>query len=94
MSLTDDDIFQRIKSIFIEEFELEPELLLPEATLFDDLGLDSLDAVDMVVALEKEFGVKMKDEESIRSVRTLDDLHRLLLSIYAQMTESDKKVTP
>ena len=91
--MTDDKIFQRIKSIFIEEFELEPELLLPEATLFDDLGLDSLDAVDMVVALEKEFGVKMKDEESIRSVRTLDDLHRLLLSIHAQMTDSDKETT-
>jgi acyl carrier protein len=91
--MTDDEIFQRIKSIFIEEFELEPELLLPEATLFDDLGLDSLDAVDMVVALEKEFGVKVKDEESIRSVRTLDDLHRLLLSIHAQMTESDKETT-
>ena len=91
--MTDDKIFQRIKSIFIEEFELEPELLLPEATLFDDLGLDSLDAVDMVVALEKEFGVKVKDEESIRSVRTLDDLHRLLLSIHAQMTDSDKETT-
>ena len=91
--MTDAEIFQRIRSIFIEEFELEPELLLPEATLFDDLGLDSLDAVDMVVALEKEFGVKVKDEESIRSVRTLDDLHRLLLSIHAQMTESDKETT-
>ena len=91
--MTNDEIFQRIKSIFIEEFELEPELLLPEATLFDDLGLDSLDAVDMVVALEKEFGVKMKDEKSIRSVRTLDDLHRLLLSIHAQMTDSDKETT-
>ena len=91
--MTDDEIFQRIKSIFIEEFELEPELLLPEATLFDDLGLDSLDAVDMVVALEKEFGVKVKDDESIRSVRTLDDLHRLLLSIHAQMTDSDKETT-
>jgi acyl carrier protein len=93
MSMTDEDIFQRIKSIFVEEFELEPEDLVPEATLFDDLGLDSLDAVDMVVALEKEFGVKVKDEESIRSVRTLDDLHKLLLSIHAQLTESDKKTT-
>ena len=91
--MTDDEIFHRIKSIFIEEFELEPELRLPEATLVDDLGLDSLDAVDMVVALEKEFGVKVKDEESIRSVRTLDDLHRLLLSIQAQMNESDKETT-
>ena len=93
MSLTDDDIYQRVKTIFIEEFELEPDELVPEATLFDDLGLDSLDAVDMVVALEKEFGVKMKDEEAIRSVRTLDDLHKLLLTIHAQLTDSDKKTT-
>ena len=93
MSLTDDDIFERIKSIFIEEFELEPEQLGPDATLFDDLELDSLDAVDMVVALEKEFGVKLKDEESIRSVRTMNDLHQLLLSIQAQLTDSDKKTT-
>ncbi|MCL7487553.1 MAG: acyl carrier protein [Desulfobulbaceae bacterium] len=91
MTMTDDDIFQRLKLIFIEEFELEPEQLIPEATLFDDLGLDSLDAVDMVVALEKEFGVKVKDEESIRSVRTLDDLHQLLLAIHAQMTDRDKE---
>lgn len=91
MNMTDEDIFQRIQTIFVEEFELEPEQLVPDATLFDDLGLDSLDAVDMVVALEKEFGVKVKDEESIRSVRTLDDLHKLLLSIQAQLTDSDKK---
>jgi acyl carrier protein len=89
--MTGEEIFQRIQSIFIEEFELEPEQLVPGATLFDDLGLDSLDAVDMVVALEKEFGVKVKDEESIRAVRTLDDLHRLLLAIHVQMTESDKE---
>lgn len=91
MSITAEDIFERIKSIFIEEFELEPEQLVPEATLFDDLGLDSLDAVDMVVALEKEFGVKLKDEESIRSVRTLNDLLQLLLTIQAQLTDSDKE---
>ena len=84
MSITEEDIYQRVNDIFIEEFELEPEQLVPEATLYDDLGLDSLDAVDMVVALEKEFGVKIKDEESIRSIRTLDDLHKLLLSIHAQ----------
>ena len=93
MSITEEDIYQRVNSIFIEEFELEPDQLVPEATLYDDLGLDSLDAVDMVVALEKEFGVKMKDEESIRSVRTLDDLYKLLLTIHAQMTDSDKTTT-
>ena len=42
MSLTDDEIYNRVKSIFIEEFELEEDQLVPEATLFDDLGLDSV----------------------------------------------------
>ena len=93
MSVTEENIYQRVNSIFIEEFELEPDQLVPEATLYDDLGLDSLDAVDMVVALEKEFGVKMKDEASIRSVRTLDDLYKLLLTIHAQITDSDKTTT-
>lgn len=91
MSITDEEIHQRVNTIFVEEFELEPEQLVPEATLYEDLGLDSLDAVDMVVALEKEFGVKMRDEESIRSVRTLDDLYTLLYSIRTQLTDSDKK---
>ncbi|GAB4335641.1 MAG: acyl carrier protein [Desulfobulbaceae bacterium] len=84
-----DEIFQRLKTVFAEEFELEPERLVPEATLFDDLELDSLDAVDMVVALEKEFGVKVKDEESMRSIRTLGDLHRLMLAIDARLIDSD-----
>lgn len=93
MSIAEEDIYQRVNNIFVEEFELERDQLVPEATLYDDLGLDSLDAVDMVVALEKEFGVKMKDEESIRAVRSLDDLYKLLLSIHSQLTDSDKKTT-
>jgi len=69
-----------------EEFELEPEQLVPDATLFDALGLDSLDAVDMVVAMEKEFGVKMRDEEAMRAVRTMNDLHVLVLKTRDQLS--------
>ena len=89
--MTEEEIFKRLQSVFEEEFELEPDRLTPEATLFDDLSLDSLDAVDMVVALEKEFGVKVKDEESLRSVRTLDDLLRLILTIRDQMNSRDQE---
>ena len=61
--MTDDDIFQRIKSIFIEEFELEPEQLVPEATLFDDLGLDSLEGEEEGLALadSDELGLALAD---------------------------------
>ncbi len=73
-----EEIYTRVITIFVDEFELEKEELALEATIFDDLGLDSLDAVDMVVALEQEFGVKMRDEEAIREVRTIDDLINLI----------------
>lgn len=91
--MTAEEIFKRIQTIFIEEFELEPDQLTPDATLFEALELDSLDAVDMVVALEKEFGVKVKDQESLRSVQTLDDLLQLILKIQDQIQTSDQKAT-
>ncbi|MDH3348178.1 MAG: acyl carrier protein [Desulfobulbaceae bacterium] len=83
--MSDEEIFIRIKNIMADEFELESEELIPEATLFETLGLDSLDAVDMVVAMEKEFGVKMRDEEAMRAVRTMDDLHKLVLKTRDQL---------
>jgi len=79
--LNDEQIRQRIIEVISEEFELEPAQLVPEATLYDDLGLDSLDAVDMVVAMEKSFGVKLANEEAIKAVRTMDDLCRLIISL-------------
>ena len=89
--MNDEEIFLRIKKVMAEEFELEPELLVPEATLFDQLGLDSLDAVDMVVAMEKEFGVKMRNEEAMRSVRTMDDLHKLVLKTRDQLSSEGSR---
>ncbi|MFO7607163.1 MAG: acyl carrier protein [Desulfurivibrionaceae bacterium] len=79
--LTDQEIRERITEVISEEFELEPSRLVPDATLYDDLGLDSLDAVDMVVAMEKSFGVKLANEEAIKAVRTMDDLCRLIINL-------------
>ena len=83
--MTEQEITKRITRVFVDEFELESEKLLPEATLYDDLGLDSLDAVDMVVALEKEFSVKLKDEEAVREIRTMDDLFKFIYKISKEM---------
>ncbi|MEA1992494.1 MAG: acyl carrier protein [Thermodesulfobacteriota bacterium] len=76
--ISEEQVRRGVTQIMAEEFELEPELLQPDATLYEDLGLDSLDAVDMVVALEKAFGMKMTDEEAVRAVRTLGDLFELV----------------
>ncbi len=75
------DLRLKVVEVLAEEFELDPADMGPEATLYEDLGLDSLDAVDMVVVLEKTFGTKLNDEEALRSIRTMEDLFQFLLSL-------------
>ncbi len=84
MKISDDELRQKVITVLAEEFELDPEQMGPEATLYDDLGLDSLDAVDMVVVLEKTFGMKMTDEEALRSIRTMEDLYTFLIRLKAE----------
>jgi|GEM_PF-240271 len=66
-----------VNNILISQFEFTAEELKPEANLFADLGLDSLDAIDMVIAFQNKFGIKLKDED-IQSIRTLGDIHKLI----------------
>ena len=57
------EIEERVKAFLIEDLEIEEENIAPEAKLKDDLGIDSLDFVDIVVIVEKNFGFKIKPEE-------------------------------
>jgi len=75
---SENDAWKRISAVLCREFELEPGEITKEARLGEDLGLDSLDGVDMVVALEKEFGVKVGNNEDFREVRTCGDLLALV----------------
>ena len=86
--MNDEDIQQQINEVIAEEFELELGQLVPEATLYDDLGLDSLDAVDMVVAMEKSFGVKLANDEAIKAVRTMKDLYNLLINLKTEINDN------
>ncbi len=76
--MTKQEIVERTDKILIELFKLEDEELTPESSLYEELGLDSLDSVDLIVALEKEFEFKIVrsvDEEKIRAIRLLSDLY-------------------
>lgn len=73
-------IIDTVNTALIEEFELDAEAMQPEAHIFNDLGLDSLDAVDMVIVLEKAFGCKLRDEQAVREIRTLSDLYAFIES--------------
>ena len=68
------EIIETVNEFLIDEFEIEENMLTPDAHLIDDLGIESLDFVDIVVTIEKEFGFKVKREE-ITDVRILDDLY-------------------
>ena len=64
------EIEEKVKEFLIEDIEVDEEKIFPEARLKDDLGIDSLDFVDIVVLVEKKFGFKIKQEEMV-GVNTL-----------------------
>lgn len=68
--MTREEIEEKVKAFMIEELELEEEDLVAEALLKEDLGIDSLDYVDIVVIVDKIFGFKIKPEE-------MTDVHTL-----------------
>lgn len=78
--MTDIDVIKLVDSSLASEFELDVERLQPEASFKDDLGLDSLDAVDMVVVLEQAFRFKIKKDDSFQNIRTVGDLHEYVLA--------------
>jgi acyl carrier protein len=83
-----EDVVRLTNQVFEESFEIDPSQLLPDKHIFNDLGLDSLDTVDLVVALQKKFGVRIRDDERVRAIRTLEDIYRF---IEATQKESDAK---
>ena len=68
-----DDILRRIAGIMEETFEIDPARVTPEAKLYDDLEIDSIDAVDLIVQLKPLVGRRL-DPEVFKSVRTVADV--------------------
>ena len=80
MDMERDEIFAEIKAMLVKQFELEPEQITPEANLFTDLDLDSIDAIDMVVYLQKKTGKKFSPEQ-FKTVRTINDVVEVVYQI-------------
>jgi acyl carrier protein len=66
------DTFDRVKKIIVEQLGVEENEVTPEASITDDLGADSLDQVELVMAFETEFGVDIPDEEA-EKIKTVGD---------------------
>lgn len=73
--ITREEIIKQTNEALKKEFEFTDAQLVPSAQLRDDLGLDSLDAVDMVVVLEQKFGVTLRQGYDLRTIITLNDLY-------------------
>lgn len=67
---------ERVRKVLMEQGGYAADKIVPEARLFEDLDLDSLDGVDLVIQLEQEFVVEVTDEEAA-AVKTVGDIHRL-----------------
>lgn len=82
--MTEREIIGVVDEVFEEYFEIERERLLPEANIFEDLELDSLDIVDLVVAMQEKFKVRIRDDERIRSIRTLGDVYQFVFTLKSE----------
>jgi acyl carrier protein len=60
------DLAKRVEAIIVEQLGVTPEEVVPEASFIDDLGADSLDIVELVMAMEEEFDIEIPDEHADR----------------------------
>jgi len=72
--MTRTEIEERVKAFLIDDLEIEEENIFPESRLKEDMGIDSLDYVDIVVIVEQNFGFKIKPQE-MTNVKTLSQFY-------------------
>jgi acyl carrier protein len=77
--MRNEEITAKINEFLVEEFEVDPSVISPEAPLKETLELDSLDYVDLVVILEGNFGIKVKQED-FTGIRTFQDLYNYVIN--------------
>ena len=71
------EIIEKVNRLLTEELEIESDLIRPEASLKDDLEIDSLDFVDVVVLINDEFGFRPSTED-MKKIKTVDDFYNFV----------------
>jgi acyl carrier protein len=72
MSNTTTSVFERVKKVVVEQLSVEESEVTPQASFTQDLGADSLDTVELVMAFEEEFGTEIPDEDA-EKIQTVQD---------------------
>ena len=70
--------FDKVKNITVEQLSVDPEEVKMESSFIDDLGADSLDIVELIMAFEEEFGVEIIPDEKAEKIRTVADAVKML----------------
>jgi acyl carrier protein len=66
------DIFEKVKDLIVDQLGVDASKVTPEASFVEDLGADSIDIVELIMALEEEFGITISDEDA-QKIRTVGD---------------------
>ena len=72
--MSNEEIFQTMKDLVAEQFAMEPEEVTMETSFEEDLGADSVDLVELVMAMEEEFDIGEMSEEDLATIKTVGDL--------------------
>lgn len=70
-------VFEKVKDILVDQLDVEEDSVTMEASITNDLGADSLDLVDLIMAFEEEFDIEIPDED-IESIKTVGDVVRYI----------------
>lgn len=70
--MNEQEVYEKIKAVVVEQLGVSEDEVTKTASFIDDLGADSLDSVELVMALEEEFGTEISDEDS-EKLKTVDD---------------------
>jgi acyl carrier protein len=81
--MTDAEILDRLRAILRETFEIDPATVAPEAHLYEQLGLDSIDAVDLAIKVQELTGERIKPED-FKTVRTVADVVTAVQTLLAR----------
>ena len=83
MSMSREDVYAQIRATLVEDFDIEPSKVTEQATLIDDLGLDSIDAIDMAVRIQQMTESRV-EEDALKELRTVGDAVNLVLRLLAK----------
>ena len=76
---TPEEISERVKSIIVDQLGVSLEEVTPQASVIEDLGADSLDIVELIMALEEEYEMEIPDEDA-EKIQTVDDVTKYIQS--------------